>query len=373
MCGRTPAASIASVPRLRWQNSAVNRVLQATCSQCSLPATRSPVSSACTSSASLSAARAAAVNGASPAAARAVQAATVPTDIGVPNTSASSAAVRSTGRCWPRTRYTAIAVACGPYCTGALTPGGPAARVRVPQPQRRDTKRCSTTRTAICGMSNTCRRTILAGGPSTGSVLPRPAAGERPAAARAGTLLVHHHLVGNGDLPQGAALPPRLTAGPAPGPAPQRLRRRLVQPVARRRLGGVARGGGQLPLQLRDPRILLGDAGVLLGDAGVLLGDPSLQLGDDPLLRRHERRQLLVGRSGHGPILHTATMITRLRHAAQDLNSHPAGQSSTPGGAAPPTSRGGERADPYPRVPRQRSPRQTAPTQDQRACGGHDD
>src|SRR3954453_6982516 len=127
---------MASLPRLRWQNSAVNRVLQATCSRCSLPATRSPVSSACTSSASLSAARAAAVNGASPAAARAVQAATVPTDIGVPNNSASSAAVRSTGRCWPKTRYTAIAAACGPYCTGADTPAGPAAGGTAPQAQR---------------------------------------------------------------------------------------------------------------------------------------------------------------------------------------------------------------------------------------------
>src|SRR3954462_2191278 len=295
---------MASVPRLRWQNNAVNSALLATCSRCSLPATRSPVSSACTSSASLSAARAAAVNGASPAAARAVQAATVPTDIGVPNNSASSAAVRSTGRGWPRTRYTAIAAACGPYCTGALTPGGPAARVRVPQPQRRDTKRCSTTRTGICGMSNTCPRPG-AGGCADPSPPHDPGRrtvdGERAAAARAGARLVHPPLVGDGDLPQGAALPPRLTAGPAPGPAPQRLRRRLVQPVARRRLGGVARGGGQLPLQLRDPRILL--------------GDPGLKLGDRPLLSRHQRRQLLVGRSGHGPILHIPTGITRSRHA----------------------------------------------------------
>lgn len=65
---------------------------------------RSPVSSACTSSARARPARAAAVNGASPAAARLVQAATVPVAIGVANRSASSDAVRSTGRCWPRHR-----------------------------------------------------------------------------------------------------------------------------------------------------------------------------------------------------------------------------------------------------------------------------
>src|SRR3954452_5965766 len=58
-----------------------------------------PVSSACTSSAAASPATAAAVNGSSPAAARAVHAATVPVDIGVPNNSASNPAVRSTGRC----------------------------------------------------------------------------------------------------------------------------------------------------------------------------------------------------------------------------------------------------------------------------------
>jgi hypothetical protein len=82
-----------------WQTSTVNSVLVATCSQCSRPATRSPVSSACTSSARARPATAAAVNGSSPAAARAVHAATVPVDIGVPNNSASNPAVRSTGRC----------------------------------------------------------------------------------------------------------------------------------------------------------------------------------------------------------------------------------------------------------------------------------
>jgi len=100
--GSTPAASIGSVPRRRWQKSAVNRELQATCSQWPCPATRIPVSSACISSATVSAARTAAVNGASPAAPRDVQAVTVPVAIGVPNSSASNPAVRSTGRYWAR-------------------------------------------------------------------------------------------------------------------------------------------------------------------------------------------------------------------------------------------------------------------------------
>src|SRR4051794_19983668 len=122
----------------------------------------------------------------------------------------------------------------------------------------------------------------------------------RPAAG-AGARIVHHHLIRRADLPQRAALPPRLPAGLAARPAAQRLGRRLVQPVARRRLGGVPRGGGQLPPQLRDLR--------------VLLGDPRLQ-------RHHQSRQLLVGRRGHGPILHTPPGLTRSRHAGEDLNSH---------------------------------------------------
>lgn len=56
-----------------------------------------------------------------------------------------------------------------------------------------------------------------------------------------------------------------------------------------------------MPLQLRDHRLLL--------------GDPDLQLGDRPLLGRHERPRLLVGRSGRGPILHTPTRLTQSRHA----------------------------------------------------------
>src|SRR3954469_5992536 len=178
---------MASLPRWRWQTSAVNRVLEATCSQCSRPATRSPVSSTCTNSDWLSAARAAAVNGSSPADARTVQAATVPTDIGVPNTSASSPAVRPIGGCWPNTRYTAIAAACGPYCAGALTPAGPAAAGRMPHsPQPRDPSRASTTRTVIFADVEH----LPADHPGRSLT-----AGQRDTAAGAGTRLVDHHLI----------------------------------------------------------------------------------------------------------------------------------------------------------------------------------
>jgi len=118
----------------------------------------------------------------------------------------------------------------------------------------------------------------------------RAVGGQRASAAGAGARLVQDDLVGDGDLPQRAALPPRLPAGRAPGPAAQRRGRRLAQPVGRRRPGGVPRGDGQLPLELRNPGVLLGDAG--------------LQLGDRPFLGRYQRRQLLIGRRGHGPIVH---------------------------------------------------------------------
>src|SRR4051812_15352354 len=208
---------MASLPRLRWQNRLVNRALEATCSQWPRPATRSPVSSTCTRSAPARAWRAAAVNGASPAAARLVQAATVPAAIGVPNSSASNPALRSTGRGWPRHREIAIAPAGGPYCTRAPTPAragapgvAPPAPPRPPPPGR-----------AGAG-----------GDPAAGAAgapqpVPDPPHGDlgdvehlpaddphrrdrggqlRPAAGTC-PRLVHHALIGPLDLPQRAALP----------------------------------------------------------------------------------------------------------------------------------------------------------------------
>src|SRR5665647_1290342 len=49
--GRIPAAFIASRPRRRWHLIMVNIVVEAECSQCSLPSARNPVSSKCATSA----------------------------------------------------------------------------------------------------------------------------------------------------------------------------------------------------------------------------------------------------------------------------------------------------------------------------------
>ena len=64
-------------------------------------------------------------------------AATVPSETGVPNSSAKAAAVRFFDRNCPTYRYRMIAVIRGPYCTGAVTPAGAVPQVVVPQAQRR--------------------------------------------------------------------------------------------------------------------------------------------------------------------------------------------------------------------------------------------
>ena len=76
-------------------------------------------------------------NPSSPSAARVVMVATVPSDTGVPNSSASAWAVRFFDMNWPTYRYRMIAVIRGPYCTGAVTPAGGAPQVVVPHEQRR--------------------------------------------------------------------------------------------------------------------------------------------------------------------------------------------------------------------------------------------
>lgn len=60
-----------------------------------------------------------------------------------------------------------IAVIRGPYCTGAVTPGGAVPQVVLPHRQRRAISWCSLTCTVIGGRSNTCRRSI----PTSGAVL----------------------------------------------------------------------------------------------------------------------------------------------------------------------------------------------------------
>src|SRR5674476_847057 len=81
------------------------------------------------------------------------------------------------------------------------------------------------------------------------------------AARRAGFTV--RYADGLGHLLQRLAQVPALAAGPAPGPATQRLRVRLAQTIARRRLRGVPRRGADLPLKLRDPRVLASDMRVL--------------------------------------------------------------------------------------------------------------
>lgn len=55
-------------------------------------------------------------------------------------------------------RYTMMARAFGPYWVAASTPAGGSPLQIRPQAHRRVMTWCSTTRTVIGGMSNTCRR-----------------------------------------------------------------------------------------------------------------------------------------------------------------------------------------------------------------------
>jgi len=104
---------------------------------------------------------------------------------------------------------------------------------------------------------------------------------------------VADHLVRVGYLLQGAPASPRLTTGLTAGFRPQRLRRRLGQPVRGRWLRGVPRICRHLPLQLGDP--------------GILHRDMSPQLN-------HQIGEFLIGRSRHKPIV-SQNNITSAQHA----------------------------------------------------------
>jgi hypothetical protein len=92
---------------------------------------------------------------------------TLPSDTGVPNSSARACAVRALDSNCPTYRYTMIAVTLGPYCTGAATPSGAVPQVVTPHRQRRATNWCSTTSIRIAGRSNSCRRcTPISGAPA---------------------------------------------------------------------------------------------------------------------------------------------------------------------------------------------------------------
>lgn len=91
---------MASTPRRGWQEIRVYLSVLAQCTQCSLPSTRNPVSSKPTTSASANFSRTPSRKPCNPSEARAAMAATVPSETGVPNSSASDAAVRALDGNW---------------------------------------------------------------------------------------------------------------------------------------------------------------------------------------------------------------------------------------------------------------------------------
>jgi len=111
--------------------------VRAQCTQASLPSTRNPVSPDPATSLAVMCCRTCSANPSSRPAARAVSAATVPDEHGMPDSSPSATAVRSLDRNCPAYRYTMTAAIRGPYCTGASAPGGAAPLVRCPQPHSR--------------------------------------------------------------------------------------------------------------------------------------------------------------------------------------------------------------------------------------------
>jgi hypothetical protein len=132
-------------PRLRWTVISANLPDDAECTQASLPAARNPVSSKCATAAAASARR---ITSRQPLTAPAILVTiplTAPGDTRTPNSSLIAWQVRPRDRNCPCHRYTAAAESRGPYCTRALTPAGAVPVVTVPQPQRRETSRCSVT------------------------------------------------------------------------------------------------------------------------------------------------------------------------------------------------------------------------------------
>ena len=131
-----------------------------------------------------------------------------------------------------------------------------------------------------------------------------------PAPAARGGLVPHHMIRAGRQLHRSARLPLRPTR-PAGALLPQRLRRRLRQPVARRRLAGVLRVLLHPRHQVRDLRGQLPDQHPLLfqlpaqhRDLGVPLGQQLPQPRvRDPQARDHLiRRRCLTGhrgRTGH--------------------------------------------------------------------------
>ena len=132
-----------------------------------------------------------------------------------------------------------------PYCAGPSEPCGAAALVRCPQPHSRSISWCSVTVTV------TVRQVEDLAALHPGHRAPCQPGPAPPAPAR----LMAHLPVRPGHLRQRAALMPVLPARLAAALLPQRPRprRRLVQPLAGRRLRGIPRRLPQPRLQLTDP------------------------------------------------------------------------------------------------------------------------
>ena len=176
--GRTPAASIASRPRLGCTVISAYFPDDAEWTQASVPATRNPVSSKCATSAAASAARTASRQVPSAAVTRVTMPVTAPGDTGTPNSSAIASQVRPRDRNCPCRKYAHTAVIRGPYWTGALTPAGAVPAVTVPHAHRREMTWCSVTRARMSeGRSVTWRRSV----PATGAPdRPAPQPAHRP-------------------------------------------------------------------------------------------------------------------------------------------------------------------------------------------------
>ena len=243
--GSTPAASIASRPRRGCTVISAYFPDEAECTQASFPATRNPVSSKCATGAAISAWRTASRQARSAAATRLTMPVTAPGDTGTPNSSPIASQVRLPGQELPVPQVHSRRRDPRPVLHRRAHPGRGLPRGDHPA------------------------RTTAGQDPVLGDPRPddfwqvhdltpfRPGhqgAGQAFPAARALARLVPDHrvrVIGRFQCrPRLPLRPPR----PATGLFPQRLRRRLGQPLRRRRPGRVPRVLAQPGAQVRDLR-----------------------------------------------------------------------------------------------------------------------
>ena len=239
-----PIASIACLPRRGCTMNRVYLLVRAQCIQASLPSTRNPVSSNPATSLAVMPCRACSRNPSSRPAARAVSAATVPDEHGMPNSSLSASAVRSLDRNCPGVQVHDDRSDPRPVLHRRLRAGRrralgalPAAAFPLDQ--------------LMLGHLGAHRLQVE----DLAALHPghRPSRQPGPAPAAAARLMADLP-VRPGHLRQCRPLMPVLPAGLAAAFLPQRprLRRRLRQPLTRRRPGGVPRVLLQPGLKLSD-------------------------------------------------------------------------------------------------------------------------